>query len=224
MIELLQGDCLELMRLMPNKGINLIVADPPYGARRPTTWRAKANQFKEIKNNDRAHVGWLTEAFRVLADGGAAYVFTCWDKLGEWQHAITSAGFNLRSCIVWDKLDHGMGDTKTTYGPQHELILFAAKGRHVLRGSRPKDILRVQKLLTKMVHPYQKPVALIEQLIVSSSDPGQTVLDCFMGSATTGIAALKTHRNFIGMELDQAYFAVAQKRIEEAQAQGQFNL
>lgn len=137
---------------------------------------------------------------------------------------MTGVGFRIRSCIVWDKLDHGMGDTATTYGPQYELILFGAKGRHLLRPPRPKDVIRVQKLLHGIEHPYQKPVELIDHLLRASSDKGQTVLDGFMGSGSTGVAAQKLGRRFIGCEIDPAYHAIATRRIEAAAAQSTFNL
>jgi site-specific DNA-methyltransferase (adenine-specific) len=223
--ELHLGDCLELMKALPSGSVDTIITDPPYGARRPSAWRLADEQFAEIQNNDRAYIEWLSEAFRVLVDGGAAYVFTCWDKLEEWRQAMTMAGFRIRSCVVWDKAIHGLGDLKTCWGPQHELILFGAKGRHELRSPRPKDVIRVQRVNSgDLEHPYQKPVQLMEHFIRASSDKGQMVLDCFMGSGSTGLAAQALERNFIGMELNADYFAIAQRRIEAAQQQTAFNL
>ncbi len=69
----------------------------------------------------------------------------------------------------------------------------------------------------KMLHPTQKPEKLLEELIEKYSDSGTTVLDCFMGSGTTGVACVNTGRNFIGIELDKGYFDIAQKRIQAAQ-------
>lgn len=217
-VRLMQGDCLELMKGLPSGTVNIVLTDPPYGARRPSAWRLADEQFAEIQNNDRVYTEWLGEAFRVLVDGGAAYVFTCWDKLEEWRQAMSASGFRVRSCVVWDKAVHGLGDLKTCWGPQHELILFGAKGRHELRSPRPKDVVRVQRVSSSdLEHPYQKPVQLMEHFIRASSDEGQTVLDCFMGSGSTGLAAQSLGRDFIGMELDAKYFAQAQRRIETAQ-------
>lgn len=217
-IQLMQGDCLELMKGLPSGSVDAVITDPPYGARRPSAWRLADEQFMEIKNNDRVYTEWLSEAFRVLTDGGAAYVFTCWDKLEEWRQAMTLAGFRVRSCIVWDKGIHGLGDLKTCWGPQHELILFGAKGRHELRNPRPKDVIRVQRLSPgNLEHPYQKPVELMEHFIKASLTKGQTILDCFMGAGSTGLAAYKNDINFIGMELDARYFEIAKARIEVAQ-------
>lgn len=216
-MKLIHGDCLEVMKTIPDESVDMVLADAPYGARRPSARRKDAEQFDEISGNDGVCGAWLVGAERVLKEGGAVYVFVCWDRLGEWQEKMVEAGLRARSCIVWDKVVHGLADLRTCWAPQYEMILFAAKGRHTLRGTRPKDILTVQRVdPLKLVHPYEKPMSLISMLIKASSDKGQTVLDPFMGSGTTGVAAIKTGREFIGIEIDRGYFDIAKRRIERA--------
>ena len=106
---------------------------------------------------------------------------------------------------------------KSSYIPNHEFIIYATKGRHILRGKRSADVMDVRKdAPSKYVHPTQKPVELMAGLIEKSTDPRGIVLDLFMGSGSTGVACANTERRFIGIEIDPGYYEIAQKRIEEA--------
>lgn len=214
--EVIHGDCLDVLRGMDAGSVDLIVTDPPFGARRPSAWRTASDRFDEIEGNSAVWAEWLSPAFDVLKDGGAAYVFTCWDKMEEWRTAMRAAGFRVRSCIVWDKCIHGLADLETCWAPQHEFILFGAKGRHELRGKRPKDVLQVPRIEpAKLVHPYQKPVRVVLPLIRASSGPGELVVDPFTGSGAVGEACSITDRRFVGVESDPTYVAIARRRIAE---------
>ena len=125
---------------------------------------------------------------------------------GALGHGVTDA----------DKVYHGMGDTKAAFAPSHENIVFAIKGKYSFPGSRPKDLVTFPKInSSKMVHPTEKPVGLLANLISSVTKPGDLILDPFAGSGSTLVAAKKTGRRFIGIELDDDYFVTAQRRIEE---------
>jgi len=209
-----------VLRDLPDGSVDCVIADPPYGARRPSAWRLAEQRFAEVPGNDGVHGEWVAEAVRLLSDGGALYVFTCWSVLGKWSTTLSDTGLRPRSCLVWDKAIHGLADLKTCYAPQHEFVLFAAKGRHELRPPRPKDVIRVPRVsATALQHPYEKPVELIGHLVRASTDQAATVLDPFMGSGTTGVACVQTGRNFIGIEIDGGYFRIAERRIAEAQQQ-----
>lgn len=144
------------------------------------------------------------------------YLFTRWDVQNEWIVATQRAGFELKNAIVWDRVVHGMGDLTGAYAPCYDTILFATKGRHVLRGKRPIDIISIPRLHGEaLVHPTEKPVPLLEKLILSSSDSGDVVLDPFAGSGTTGMAALRVGRRFVGMEIDSKYHEIASARLHE---------
>lgn len=217
--QIIHGDCLSVMRGMARGSVDAVVTDPPYGARRPSQHRPPGQRFAEIVGNDRVWDDWLPEAFRLVKDGGAAYVFVCWDKMHEWREACESVGFRVRSCIVWDKEIHGAGDPSTCWAPRHEMILFCAKGRHKLAGKRPIDIIRCQRLSPDdLTHPYEKPTALLSRLIEASSEAGDLILDPFAGSGATGEASLSLGRRFIGIEIDEKYAAIARRRIAEADA------
>jgi site-specific DNA-methyltransferase (adenine-specific) len=105
-----------------------------------------------------------------------------------------------------------MGDLKADFAPKFEFVLFAQKGRRLINGKRDPNIFKFARTGNKN-HPTEKPVDLNEYLLSKFSDEGQTILDPFMGSGTTGVACKNLNRNFIGIELDKEYYEIAKKRI-----------
>ena len=102
-----------------------------------------------------------------------------------------------------------------------EFIVFGRKGKaKPINNLGSKSIIEINNIRNK-IHPTQKPIELLQMLITNSTDRGDVVFDCFMGSGSTGIACLNTNRQFIGMELDQEYFEIAKKRIYRHQLQGE---
>ena len=142
-------------------------------------------------------------------------VFTRWDVQNHFIDNLNAEGLNVRNVLIWDKLHHGMGDLRRTYGSRYESILFSPRKEFRFNGKRPVDIVTVPKVpAAKLIHPNEKPVILLEKLINQCTAPDGMVLDMFMGSGSVGIACLNTGRNFIGIELDPGYFKVAKERIE----------
>jgi site-specific DNA-methyltransferase (adenine-specific) len=115
-----------------------------------------------------------------------------------------------------------MGDLEKQYAPAHEFIIFATAGDgDALRGDRPADVLEYgQPDVNAYDHPTEKPVPLIADLLTNSTDEADTVLDPFMGSATTAVAAIQNGRDYVGFELDsENYRDVIERRISEAKRQ-----
>lgn len=219
MIDLRLGDCVEKTRGIPDASIDAIIADPPYGinfrhADGASGRTEKTVKWAKIAGDMKPDGRWLEGAYRVLRDSGVIYVMTRWDVEPEWRALLKEYGFRLKQRLIWHKRTHGKGDVKTTYAPSVEDVLYAVKGRHILN-RRPSMLLDVGCVPTweHRYHPHQKPVALPAILIETSTKDGDTVLDPFMGSGTTGVACLNTDRNFIGIESDPAYFTVAERRI-----------
>jgi site-specific DNA-methyltransferase (adenine-specific) len=233
-VQLYRGDCIEMMQQhIADQSVPVIVTDPPYGTNYksgrqgfngrgsfvglPDQRTGRAEYFSEIANDEAAPVAWLSEAYRVLASGGALYLFCHWKTWGDFYTAATSAGFDVKNMIVLNKSNHGMGDLKGGYAPKHELLLYASKGRHLLRfpDKRQRDVWDVPVRFSgaRRHHPNEKPVSWMEPAILNSSAAGDVVLDPFMGSGSTGAACLNTGRNFIGIEMDEVYFNVAQERL-----------
>jgi hypothetical protein len=142
---------------------------------------------------------------------------TRWDAWPDvWE--ILAERDQVRGMLVWDKGHNGMGDLGH-WGNSHELI--ASVGPIECRGGRDGSILRFKPVPPNdRSHPTEKPIDLFGYLIQKITDHGQTVLDPFMGSGTTGIACIRFGRRFIGIEIEPKYFDIACKRITEAQRQG----
>lgn len=199
---------------MPDKSVDLILTDPPYAINYQSNYRK--TKFEKIKNDDCINYKWLDEAKRILKDTGALYFFTRWDVYPEWKRCIDGK-FKIKNCIVWFKRGGGLGDLKKGYIYNHEFIIYCAEKKHRLNGKRRNDVFEFSKdNPTKYVHPTQKPVELLTEIIERSSNEGGVVLDCFMGSGSTGVACINTNRQFIGIELDETYFEIAKQRIDDA--------
>jgi DNA modification methylase len=241
MINLMQGDCLELMKGVPDGSVDMILADLPY-------------QVTACKWDTIIPFEPLWEQYeRVIKDNGAIVLF----GQEPFSSNLRSSNFKLyRYDWIWEKDNHtNFLNIKKQPGKRHELIsVFYKKqptynpqmwegkenhsvgkqvGKMVEReylGNKfelketkksnlkyPISILRFKgEGRGKAVHPTQKPVELCEYLIKTYTNEGETVLDNCMGSGTTGVACKNLNRNFIGMELDKEYFEIAKKRITEA--------
>ena len=195
---------------MPDESVNAIITDPPYGINYVSQTGAR------IKSDKAPFIWFLYDAFRVLKSGGTLLCFTRWDVEQTFIDAIELAGFRVKSEVIWDKVYHGMGDTKAAFAPAHENIVFAIKGKYSFPGGRPKDLVTFSKLgSAQMIHPTEKPVGLIANLITAVTKPDDLILDPFAGSGSTLVAAKKSGRRFIGVELDDEYYEKARRRIEE---------
>lgn len=194
--------------------MDAIITDPPYGINYVSPTGAR------IQNDTAPFIWFLYDAFRVLKPGssgrGTLVCFTRWDVQQVFIDAIRLAGFIVKSEVIWDKMQHGMGDLKSQFAPSHENIIFAVKGKFSFPGHRPKDLITHRKLPgSQMIHPTEKPVPLLADLITAVTKPGDLILDPFAGSGSTLVAAKKTGRRFTGIELDDVHYAKAQRRIEE---------
>ena len=235
-VSLYHGDCLELLKDVPSKSVNMVLCDLPYGTTR--------NKWDSCINLDAL---WI-EYKRVLAEGGAVALFaqmpfvaTLYNSNPKWFRyeyiwvKSRPTGFlnanrmplkaHEQILIFYPKLP--------TYNKQRRLGFknyarlspknhcsnygkFHGVHKVVTDGTRdPIDVLNFKIECGK--HPTQKPVLLLEWLIKTYTNAGETVLDNTMGSGSTGVACVNTGRNFIGMELNAEYFATAQARIKEAQ-------
>ncbi|MCG4706504.1 hypothetical protein L0P17_10700 [Flavonifractor plautii] len=212
--KLIHGDSLTVLRQMEPESVDAIITDPPYGINYVSPTGAR------IQNDTAPFIWFLYDAFRVLKPGssgrGTLVCFTRWDVQQVFIDAIRLAGFIVKSEVIWDKIQHGMGDLKSQFAPSHENIIFAVKGKFSFPGHRPKDLITHRKLPgSQMIHPTEKPVPLLADLITAVTKPGDLILDPFAGSGSTLVAAKKTGRRFTGIELDDVHYAKAQRRIEE---------
>ena len=212
---LMQGDCLERMEGIPDGSIDMILTDPPYGMDFQSNRRVVKDKFSKIENDK--NVDWLPEllqgCYRAMADNSAIYCFCSWHKIDIFKQEIEKL-FKIKNVIVWVKNNHGSGDLKGAYAPKHEFVIYAHKGRSLFRDKRMPDVMEYPKThSSKLQHPTEKNTDMLELFIRNNSDEGQTILDPFMGSGSTGVACKNLNRKFIGIELDEEYFKIAQDRI-----------
>lgn len=226
MFRLIHGDCVQALRDMPGESVDLILTDPPYGIDYQSgAIKQKEFRMAKIANDDAPFIWHLRDSYRVLKDGGRMLTFSRWDVNEAFAFAARIAGFTVVQYLVWDKASGGMGDLKGTFSPSYESIIYAVKGRYSFDGGRPRDVITIPKLPSNvMEHPNQKPVPLMEHLICAVTRPGEVVLDPFMGSGTTGLAAVNCDREYIGMEIDDKYYELAKQRITAASNQTRMKL
>ena len=221
---LIQGDCLEEMQKLIDNGVrvDMILTDPPYLMNYCIHHKKnKSHDFtKPILNDTNFELiaDVIPLLYRLLKIGGGFYMFCNSNHVDYFKQKI-SEYFDFKNILIWVKENQTMGDLTTTYGKKTEFIIYASKGRHELNGRRDCDVLFYNRVhYAKLQHQNQKPIDLLEFLISKSSNFGETVLDCFMGSGSTGVACLQTNRNFIGIELDEKYYNIAKQRCKDYQS------
>jgi site-specific DNA-methyltransferase (adenine-specific) len=222
------GDCLDLIKEIPDKSIHAIITDPPYcsGARTSAEVRGRSGMSRREKwrtkplPNDRMTVTGFTwmmrevafEAERVLVDGGAFLSFIDWRQYPTLYGAIETTNLRIQMMVVWDKEIMALGNG---FRNQHEIILHASKGVPLVYDHSVPNVLRIKRISSSDIHPTEKPVPLIRKLIDVVTEPGNTVLDPFAGSGSVGAACIESGRGFIGMELDPTYYEAARIRLEK---------
>lgn len=225
-VRLINGDCLEEMQKLIDGEVkvDMILTDPPYGI--GYSRHVKGHRFEDKIQNDTTY-DTTYEAIQLMSKlikpTGACYIFGQDTTLLEQYKAIEDTGLRFKNLLVWDKGNWGGGDLIGSYGKKTEFIVYVAKGRHILNPigdiKRHHNILEFSRVVgEKQIHQNQKPVGLLEFLIKKSSNEGDMVLDCFMGSGSTGVACINLNRDFIGIELDENYFNIAKERCNNYQS------
>lgn len=224
MIKLYKGDCLEVMKDIPDESIDLIVTDPPYrtisGGHNTPKWISGygnsvlyKNDGKIFEHNDIKHHDWLKESYRVLKKGSHIYIMTNLLNLFTLKEIAEDIGFKLHNLLVWEK---NTCNANRWYMKNCEYVLFMRKGKaKSINNASSKTVHKYNNIVGNKLHPTEKPIELMKLYIENSSNENDMVLDPFMGSGSTGIASKLLNRNFIGIELDDNYFEIAKKRIEE---------
>lgn len=238
-MKLLCGDCLEQMKEIPDGSVDMVLIDPPYssgglfaGDRKKST-REKyfdigyngAARFQDF-SGDNMDQRSFTEFMRMALNKcrqkakpeSVAAVFVDWRNLPALTDAFQAAGWIYRGIVVWDK-----GNSRPTpnrFRNDCEYIVWGSNGPRKAEFKPGVAVYagcyHVPSVPTnKKHHQTEKPIELLEQLLAICPEGG-CVLDCFMGSGSTGVACVNTGLDFIGIELNQRYFETAKRRIEEA--------
>lgn len=231
-VKLIQGDAIQLLKNMKPKSIDLIFADPPYNLSGENHLTCKSGKiatcdkgkWDQIDNIHEFNSAWVEGCVRVLKDDG-----TIW--ISGTLHNHPSIGVTLKKLnlwiindIIWYKPNASPLIQKNRFVPSTELIWVASKSkkyyfnyemaRCLNNGKQMRNLWEIPAERHKTSHPTEKPESLLERIILIGSKEGDTVLDPFMGSGTTGVVAKQLNRNFIGIEIDDKYFKIAKDRID----------
>tara|TARA_Y100000310_G_scaffold334407_1_gene414114 strand:+ start:132 stop:869 length:738 start_codon:yes stop_codon:yes gene_type:complete len=221
--KVIQGDCLEVMPDIPDGYVDAVITDPPYGMNLRTdnfrrgrsaasSARGQANDYARVVGDDSPFDPLPFLVFpRIVLFGANWYA----DKLpvsGAW--------------IVWDKLDGLKGRRELGFNDNSDCeLIWTNKGvaARIIR-HRWMGVMRGSERIDRRVHPTQKPVAVMVVIIRHYTNPGDLVFDPFCGSGSTGVAAIRTGRRFLGAEIDPGYCAIARERIVAEARQGSLPL
>lgn len=225
------GDALELLPGVPSGTVDLIVTDPPFAidfrAKKMNYNRTGANVidgYCEIDGRDYADFSqrWMEEAYRVLSPSGSMYVFSGWNRLKDVLSALDETGFSTINHIIW-KYQFGVF-TRKKYVTSHYHILFAVRNPAKYTFNKiehyPEDVWTINREYWKgrKKTPTKLPPDLVRKILSFSSNPGDLVLDPFLGSGTVAMVSKEMGRHFLGFELVRDYYDFARERIESAES------
>jgi len=212
---LIQGDCLKVLSTIPDKSVDLIVTDPPYGINYVSNHSKNKNYRKNIADNTQWDFNYdlsidfpFDMIWNKLKDNSHMYVFCRWDVLHRFKE-------KPKNIIIWWKKDYAGGmEDLDFWGHSFEIIAVFQKGKRKIKGSRINVIpTNCVKNNFRMLHPTMKDIEIIRKLILTSSDEGETVLDCYLGSGTIMKACLELKRNCIGVEIEPKWIETTKKRM-----------
>jgi site-specific DNA-methyltransferase (adenine-specific) len=219
-----QEDCRAFLAQVESGSVDLIVTDPPYsGMNRQMQYgrgrivgdyaargQAEEGWFADIEDDPEFWTDFLRECRRVLAPHG--HIYLMFDSLSLLKLApLVQATFDVKNLITWDKMLMGMGHY---FRRQHEQILFATAGNNrKLRHRSFRDVWPIRRI-ARPKYPTQKPVELFATMVSASAKTGDTVLDPFLGSGSSAIAALKSGCRFIGCDSSAEAVQLARHRVK----------
>lgn len=232
MTEIILGDCLDELKSIKDKSVDLIIADPPYNVGKDYGNQSDRQDFGKYIKFTKA---WLTECHRILKNDGTIYVFIGFRYISYiYQIMENDLGMNFINWISWH-YTQGIGKTKG-FSPRHDDILMFSKSssytfnlddvripqkyyRKVnnMRGANPGDVWEISHIhycqRGRQPHPTQKPEAIIERMVLASSNKGDMVVDPFSGSGTTLRVCQQLGRNAVGIELNAEYVEQTKDRL-----------
>ena len=225
MIDLRKGDCLEFMKDIPDKSIDLLITDPPYlhikggmkskglnkGCR-----EANSNVVKNMSDFGEKSIYRFLDTAKPKMKEINMYIFSSKLQVPYYLNWAleNKSQFDI---LVWDKDFKGIISRKFFANNSEYIVRIYKKGLNRLEDNMLYQKIHKFKRPTEKMHEAQKPVELLERFIKLSSNENDVILDPFMGSGSTGVACINTNRNFIGIELDENYYKIACERINNTQ-------
>lgn len=239
--ELHLGDSFQILQEIPSKSIDMIFADPPYflsgdgitcsGGKMVSVNKGEWDKKKTIDEKHKFNREWIRLCYRVLKDNGTIWISGTMHNIYSIGMALEEEGFKIINNITWKKLNPPPNISCRCFVHSTETILWAQKDlknvkhkfnytvmKELNGGKQMKDVW--ESSLTKPSekkygkHPTQKPMAILERIMLASTDEGDLILDPFNGSGTTGIVANKLKRKYIGIDTEKDYLDLTIKRRE----------
>ena len=225
MINLLKGDCLELLKTLENESIDALITDPPYNIARDNNFTSMGRAGIDFGDWDKGFnlISWLPIAIEKLKKGGNIIIFTSWKNTTPIIKELEKINCEAKDMIRVEKSNPMPRNRDRRFVTDYEIAIWAVKkgakwtfNRQLETYERPLIKTKVTPKSEKIEkgHPTQKNIETMEWLIERLTNEGDIVLDPFMGSGTTGVACQNLNRDFIGCELSDEYFEMAQKRLQ----------
>jgi DNA modification methylase len=220
-----QVDCSEGMKIIPNDSVSLLLTDPPYNVSQKSNFHTMGRTGVDFGEWDKDfnQTLWLEIACDKVKKGGSAIIFNDYKNIGIMKETLENKGFVIKEMLVWKKSNPMPRNRDRLYVTSIEIAIWAVKGKgwaYNRQKETYENAIFEYPIVNhkKRVHPTQKPIELIEDIIKIHSNEGDVVLDCFMGSGTTAVACEKNNRRWLGFEVEDEYIEKANKRILELQA------
>lgn len=218
-ITIYHGDCRDVEPSLQRDGVDLLLTDPPYGMAFVSGWNQEQAAVRSdgVRQGIRA-VRWALNTLEpTFSPDMHALVFCHWESWPDFYDNLCHL-FAIRNALVWSKGGGGMGDLRHEYAKDYEMILFGARSRgRELRGIRHGAVLHGHKRVPAAQRevPFQKPESLLGELIERHCPEGGLVLDPFLGSGSTLVAAKFAGRRAIGIEIEERYCEIASRRLDQ---------
>lgn len=225
---ILRADSRDIIKRIPDNSIDFILTDPPYNLGQHSTGNislpgrtAMNNDVAEWDMIDFNPEEWADEFIRILKPTGNLFIFTSYNQLGRWYNCLDHK-FDTSNFMIWHKTNPSPKIFKAGFLNSCEMIFTCWNKKHTwnfisqaeMHNFIESSICMKPERLSNPKHPAQKPVSILKKMIEIASNENDIIFDPFMGVGSTGVAALNLNRRFIGVELDNAYFDAAKKRIE----------
>ena len=210
------ADCLEFMKQLQDKSIDLVLTDPPYGIDFKSNMRVMSKKFDKLENDDNdSRFMAYKEYSRILNDNSVVVIF-CSFKNYAVDYLELEKYFDIKNAIIWWKGGGGIGDLKHSMFTDYEIAIIGHKGKRMINGKREGSVWKVNKVNpNKMQHPTEKPYPLLQKFLLQFSNEDDVVLDSYAGSGSHLVASQNLHRNFIGIELEEKYCQIARERLRQ---------
>lgn len=221
---ILHGDSRTLADRIKTRPIDLIVTDPPYGmgyqSNFSTTKAGKdiAQKIEDDGDIDSAlklFVEVMVPLLEKCQPDCDVYVFAHWDLAEFFKDTMRAIGLTVPNQLIWNKGEPGLGDLDGNWGLGYEVILYGKRGRRKIPKRRGAVITCDKVPVNKIIHPTEKPVKLLKELITMSSNAGDFVVDPFSGSGAVSVACMELGRDSLAMDLNAEYVEKGSKRLEQ---------